>query len=457
MGENHSAVLVVDDDVAVARVICAQLAQAGYRATTVDNAATALELLGRGGADLLLSDIRMPGMDGMQLLKAAREKWPDVPVVLMTAHGTIQLAVEAMKFGAADFVAKPFEREELLAVVARTLDLAAPARARVPSHRAGTTLSEMVGESPAMAEVTQLIRQAAPSNATVLVLGENGTGKELAARAVHDLSPRAKKPFVAVSCGALPESLIEAELFGYEKGAFTGAGTTKPGRFEFAEGGTFFLDEVGDIPPATQVKLLRVLQQKEFERLGGTKTLKADVRMVAATNRNLEELVAQGKFREDLYHRLAVVPLWLPPLRDRKGDVPLLARHFLAQFARSNGRGTVALADDAVALLEAQRWPGNVRQLQNFMERLVVLTPGEVVTARDVQRELDRGPKGPPSTATQPAPQGQATLDGARRQAECAALQDAIKQAGGNRTLAARMLGISRRTLYNKLEECSLA
>jgi two-component system response regulator AtoC len=310
----------------------------------------------------------------------------------------------------------------------------------------------MVGASPALDEARAMIRRAAATNSTVLILGETGTGKELAARAIHSLSPRTKHPFVRLNCGALPETLIESELFGYEKGAFTGAIARKPGRVELANGGTLFLDEVGELSLPSQVKLLRLLQEREFERLGGTETLKADVRVVAATHRSLPDMVKQGTFREDLLYRLNVIPITLPPVRARPGDVPVLVRHFFSTLAPASGRPAAWLTPEGMALLEQQSWPGNVRQLQNFIERLLVLAPTDEIGAADVQRELGRADMG---AATAPVATGE-SLDARRKDAEREAVEEALAKARGNRSLAARLLGVSRRTLYNKLEALGL-
>jgi two-component system response regulator AtoC len=382
----------------------------------------------------------------------------------MTAHGTVPMAVEAMKAGAQDFILKPFDREEILFTIRKALLLHAQEDVE---PRAPLKASTFVGHSAAMAQVESLLTRAAAGTATVLLRGESGTGKELAAKALHDASPRHGGPFVKLHCAALPETLLESELFGYEKGAFTGAATRKPGRVELAHGGTLFLDEIGDITPHVQVKLLRLLQEREFERLGGTQTLKVDVRFVAATHRPLEEMVKKGEFREDLFYRLNVVPVWLPPLRARPEDIEPLARHFLDVHARANGRQPFTLTADALQALQAQPWPGNVRQLQNFMERLVVLSDGPGLSGEDVARELARQPGLMPQPAaaaatSAPAPVvpsaggEQKTLESQRRETERQALLDALKRAGDNRTLAARLLGISRRTLYNKLEEHGL-
>jgi two-component system response regulator AtoC len=463
-------VLLVDDDPAVAKVLGALLGQAGLTVHTASNGQEALALLGRKPIDVVVSDVRMPGMSGMELLTEVGRAWPDVPVILLTAHGTVPLAVEAMKAGAADFALKPFDREEILFSIRKAL---LRAQQQQEAVRPLTKESNgFVGRSAAMSEVQGLLARAAAGTATVLLRGESGTGKELAAKAVHDASPRRAGPFVKLHCAALPDTLLESELFGYEKGAFTGAATRKPGRVELANGGTLFLDEIGDITPQVQVKLLRLLQEREFERLGGTQTLKVDVRFVAATHRNLEEMVRKGEFREDLFYRLNVVPVWLPPLRARPEDIEPLVRHFLDVHAKANGKTAFTLTPEGLAALQAQPWPGNVRQLQNFIERLVVLSDGPVVTGEDVNREVSRQP-GIVPTAPAPAPTsltpsspaipavGSAgaegrTLESQRKEMERQALVDALGRAGDNRTLAARLLGISRRTLYNKLEEHGL-
>jgi two-component system response regulator AtoC len=442
-----NTILLVDDDAAVGTVLGALLRQAGLSFHHALSGEAALAALERRAFDAAITDLRMPGLDGLDLLARLRRAWPELPVVMLTAHGTVQLAVEAMKAGAVDFVQKPFDREELLFVVRKALaggHRAAEAAPAPPEPTGGTR--ELIGGGEAMREVRALIERASRSTATVLVLGESGTGKGLVARAIHDQSARAGMPCVRLHCGALPDSLLESELFGYEKGAFTGAVSRKPGRFELAEGGTLFLDEIGDITPATQVKLLRVLQEREYERLGGSQTLVADVRFIAATHRDLGAMVARGAFREDLYYRLNVIPLAIPPLRARPEDIEALA----LSFARSHGPG-VTIAPDALALLAAQRWPGNVRQLQNFVERLVVLSDGPSLGRADVERELARK-VGLPS---QDAGEAGSTLrlDASVREAEKAALKGALDKARGNRTLAARLLGVSRRTLYNKLDE----
>ncbi|HEX6277208.1 MAG TPA: sigma-54 dependent transcriptional regulator [Polyangiaceae bacterium] len=443
-----ATILCVDDDPAVGKVLSALLVQAGMRALCAANATEALELLGRRAVDLVVSDLRMPGIGGMDLLRSVVERHPDVPVVILTAHGTVALAVEAMRAGAADFLLKPFDRDEVLYVVEKTLRAQAPS---APAAAFGGALG-VLGVSPAMRELDALVRRAAQGSATVLVRGETGTGKELVARAIHERSARATAPFVKLNCAALPDALLESELFGHEKGAFTGAANRKPGRVELASGGTLFLDEIGDVPPATQVKLLRVLQEREIERVGGTETIKVDVRFVAATHQNLEGLVARGDFREDLFYRLNVVPLEVPPLRERREDIPALVAHFAKSTSSANGRGEAAFAPDAVELLAAQPWPGNVRQLENMIERLVVLSDTPAITRVAVERELERE-AARARTARGSSGDAPSALGAQRREAEREAVLDALARSGNNRSLAARLLGVSRRTLYKKLED----
>lgn len=454
MPEPVASVLVVDDDAAVGSVLAALLKQDGFEATFVPSASAALATLEKRPFDLVMSDVRMPGMDGFALLTTLKRLMPEVPVVLLTAHGTVSMAVEAMKAGAADFVTKPFAKDEVLFCARKALGVTKQRREAPPRDEPSGD-DGMLGGSKSLDEARALITRAGQSSATVLILGETGTGKELAARAIHARSPRAKEPFVRLTGGAIPDTLFESELFGYEKGAFTGAVNRKPGRVELAKGGTLFLDEVGELSMPIQVKLLRLIQEREFERVGGTETLKADVRFVAATHRPLEQMVREGTFREDLFYRLNVIPIVLPPLRQRADDVDALALHFVTTLGKTHGR-KASLASDALAVLRAQPWPGNVRQLQNFLERLVVLAPNDALSAADVERELARAgaPASSPSGVQTSA--GQGSLDDRRKDAERGAVQDALDQAKGNRALAARLLGVSRRTLYYKLEALGL-
>jgi two-component system response regulator HydG len=417
-----------------------------------------------GHIDVVLTDLVMPRMDGQALLKAARTVSPDTDVVVMTAYGTVENAVAAMREGAYDFITKPTKRGEVLACIDRVLErqrLLHENRAlKAELAQIGGSVEGLVGTSQSMRDLLGTLRQVAPSAATVLLLGESGTGKEVAARAIHTLSPRAAGPFVAVNCAALPESILEAELFGAEKGAFTGATERRAGRFERAHGGTLFLDEVGDIPPPMQVKLLRVLQEGEIERLGGTSPVRVDVRVVAATHVDLKERVKSGAFREDLYYRLDVITLRLPPLRERDGDVPVLAMHFLKRLAERHHKRVSAIEPRALQALTSWSFPGNVRELENAIERAVVLAPGETLRFEDLPAQLH----GLGTPATQSTPQGAQGADGTGQtltfrvgqtleQIERACIDATLRHTAGDKALTAKLLGLSLRTLYRRLGE----
>ena len=453
MGESRGTALLVDDDVAVGKVLSVLLAQIGVRSVRVQSGQEALCVLETKRVDLIVSDVCMPLMDGLTLLRRVTQTWPDIPVILLTAHGSVPMAVQAMKAGACDFLLKPFERDEVIFVVEKALATSALADQLAPQP-SGDDLS-LLGDSVAMRGVREVIRRAASGIATVLIHGETGTGKELVARAIHQNSPRRQAPFVKLNSAAIPENLLESELFGYEKGAFTGALARKPGRVELAQSGTLFLDEIGDVPQSTQAKLLRVLQEREIERLGGTQTTKVDVRFVAATHRNLQVLIEKGLFREDLFYRLNVIPIDVPPLRERVEDIVPLATHFAESVGRANGRSNAHLGLGVVELFKSLPWPGNVRQLENFVERLVVLSDSGQVSLAQAQAELAReAERQRPAHSSLPVPDvGSAKLDDERRGAERQAIERALARAGNNRSLAARLLGISRRTLYNKMEE----
>jgi len=393
---------------------------------------------------LMLSDVRMPGIDGVTLLKTVKATYPELAVILLTAYGTVDLAVEAMKEGADDFLTKPVDLDQLELRVKKVLETRRLKTEVADLHRQLDEkygLENIVGESPAMKNVFRRIRQAAPSDATVLISGPSGTGKELVAHAIHRLSNRAKGPFVAVECAALPETLLASELFGHEKGAFSGAVARRIGRFEAADGGTIFLDEISEISPAIQILLLRVLESRTFQRVGSSETLKTDFRLVAATNRDLSKYVAEGKFREDLFYRLNVVDIRLPSLRERPGDVALLATRFIREFSAANGGRVTGITPAALKLLEEYPWPGNVRELRNTMEKMVVFSSGGELDVDDVPEEK-RG------TRTSFIPAG-----GTLGETEKARILAGLREAGGNRSRAAQILGISRRTLYRKLDE----
>jgi len=452
------SVLVVDDDRAVGMVLEALLRQAGYAARHVLSGADALAALASRRIDVVISDVRLPGMDGMELLAEVKKRLPGVPVLLLTAHGTVPLAVEAMRAGAADFLQKPFDRDEVLFAVGKAAKSAEPELARPPEHAISIEAGVVIGTSPAMRDAMDKLKKAASSSATVLLTGESGTGKEVAARELHRLSPRATQPFVAVHCGALPENLLESELFGHERGAFTGAIQKKPGRFSLADGGTILLDEIGDVPLSMQVKLLRVLQEREVQPLGASRAEKVDVRVVAATHRDLSAMVQDRTFREDLFFRLAVIPIRIPSLAERYVDIPALVSRFLRTHAAANGRPSLRMSPDAIEAMAAASWPGNVRELQNVIERLVVFADGDELGAAEVNAQLSARPDAARSSTTPstPAPASAATLGRAREGAERDAVKGALSRAGGNRTQAARLLGVSRRTLYNKLAELDL-
>ncbi|MHB1844079.1 MAG: sigma-54-dependent transcriptional regulator [Deltaproteobacteria bacterium] len=448
-------VLVVDDDRSNLESIERIFTKEGFRVRTAPEGTQALDLIRREPPAVVVTDLAMPGLDGVSLLRAVKALSPETEVVLMTAYGTVEGAVEAMKEGAYDFITKPLKRHTVLRSVRKALEKQALVH---ENHRLRARLADlsapggMIGQSPVFRAMLDLVRQAAASHATVLVTGESGTGKELVARALHDLSPRAEAPFVAVNCAAIPESILEAELFGFERGAFTGAVARKEGRFERANRGTLFLDEVGEMSPSVQVKLLRVVQEGEIERLGGNGPIDVDVRIVAATNRDLQKEVAAGRFREDLFYRLNVVRVSLPPLRERPEDVPLLAHHFLREFCAKNHKQLSGFTPEALSLLEGHVWPGNVRELENAVERAVVLSRTDRLGVEDFaglpRSERSAGGamgEGNPRALTIPLG---TSLDEIERQV----IRETLRLTGGDKTLAAQLLGIATRTIYRKID-----
>lgn len=443
-------ILVVDDEQKLRRVIEVHLNSAGFEVEKANSAEDALKLADR--ADLVLTDLRLPGMDGLELLSRLRAQNSHAPVIVMTAFGTIENAVEAMKSGAADFLLKPFSLDHLLTVINKALEVRALRdENRQLREELGKkyTFNNIIGRSPLMQEIFATVSRVAPTRATVLLAGESGVGKDLIARAVHFHSPRRERPFVKINCTALPENLMESELFGYEKGAFTGANQSKPGKFEQADTGTVFLDEIGDVPASIQVKLLRVLQDREFERLGSNKTLHIDVRVIAATNQDLRAALEQGTFREDLYYRLNVVPIDIPPLRARKEDIPFLAEHFVKRQAPDCDSRVEEITDAAMKRLVEYHWPGNVRELQNVIERSLVLCPGTRLDAPDIKLEDNGRPRGQPSEGF--LPEGM-TLD----QYEQDIIREALRRADGNKSHAARLLGLTRNALRYRLSQMGL-
>ncbi|MBW2259739.1 MAG: sigma-54-dependent Fis family transcriptional regulator, partial [Deltaproteobacteria bacterium] len=384
-------ILIVDDEKNYRVVLSAFLSGEGYEMLTADNAHEALEAVDSVDLDLVLTDMKMPVMDGIELLKQIKEKNPHLPVVMMTAYGTVEKAVEAMQLGAFNFIQKPFQNETLKQMVHKAIStyrVLKENRRLLRDLEGRYRFDNIIGKSKPMHEVFNMIQRVAPTKATVLITGESGSGKELIARAIHYNSPRRNKPFVAVSCAALTQTLLESELFGHERGAFTGATAMKKGRFELADGGTLFLDEIGEIPPPVQVKLLRVLEEMTFERVGGTKTIEFDIRLVAATNKDLKKEVEDARFREDLYFRLNVVHITLPPLRERSEDIPLLATHFMNKYAGETNREEMTISPEAMRFLCNHRWPGNVREFENAIERAVLLSRDDEITLTDLPKEL---------------------------------------------------------------------
>jgi nitrogen regulation protein NR(I) len=473
-------VLIADDEINIRRVLEAILRRDGYDVVTAANGLEALAGMSRG-VHTVITDLKMPGLDGMGLLRKLSTDYPDVPVVMITAHGSVENAVEAVKLGAFDYIEKPFDQEQIRQVVDKALRTHAysrrDARLEEPAARGRFRL---VGESPAIRQVYGVIEKVADTPSTVLITGESGTGKELIARALHEYSSRHSGPFIKINCAAIPKTLMESELFGYEKGAFTGAVGSKPGRFELAHGGTLFLDEIGEIPVEMQVKLLRVLQESEFERVGGIKTIKVDVRLVAATNRDLHAEVAASAFREDLYYRLNVVPIHLPPLRERRQDIPLLVDHFIAKFNERLKKQMSGIEPEGVERLVSYNWPGNIRELENVIERTMLFGEGPIIRALDLPGELMgvANPANSPvvveerfsSSFSLPALAAAASLPiGAEavsslkeavraetERVERELIQRALDETGGNVTQAARKLKISRKSLQTKMKELGL-
>ena len=444
------AVLVVDDERNTREGLERALSDR-YEVLLAEDAPKAIQILESRPVDVLLTDLRMPGVDGMSLLRRALSLTNPPVCIVMTAYGSIENAVQAMQAGAYHYITKPVNLDELELVLQRAL-----ASRRIEAENVNLReqldkkfgLENIVGTSPAITQVYEIVQQVAPTRATVLISGETGTGKELIAHAIHNLSPRKNAPFIAVHAAALSPTLLESEMFGHEKGAFTGAVERRSGRFELADGGTLFLDEVSEIDPAIQVKLLRVLEERAFERVGGVKTLNVDVRLIAATNRDLKNLVSEGKFRDDLFYRLSVVTIVLPPLRERREDIPLLVNKFLKQSATENNKDVREITQEAVNVLMAYDWPGNVRELRNTIEQIVVLARSERLTLRDVPAAI-RG--GADLTKISVVRTGM-TVEEAERQL----IVQALKEMRGNRTRAAQKIGMSRRTLHRKLKKYGL-
>ncbi len=461
MEESHlKKVLLVDDNKAFRDSLAKVITGEGFDVFPASNGEEALDILRREFIHLILTDLKMPKMDGVELLKVAKTIHPEVEVILITGYGTVDTAVTAMKDGAFDYIQKPFKPRAILHLVRKAVEkqaLVLENRMLQERIRDFQKFDQIVGRSPSMKNILETVTQVAPSSATVLIQGESGTGKEVIAQAIHDLSPRVHKPFIKVSCAALPETLLEAELFGYERGAFTGANARKEGRFELANGGTLFLDEIGEVSPTVQVKLLRVLQVGEFERLGGTRTIRADVRLVAATNVNLLEAIERKAFREDLFSRLNVITITLPPLRDREGDIPLLAHHFLDIFNKKNNKALKGFTPETMEVMQRYSWPRNVRQLENAVERAVVLARGDIIFPADLPPEIIH--------AVQALSPMDSQIGGMEDKAlsvplgtpleiiERRVIEETLRLSRGDKNLASKILGISSRTIYRKIED----
>jgi DNA-binding NtrC family response regulator len=459
---SRARLLIVDDELDMLDNVTRILNRAGHHCVAVADPERALQMIDTERPDLVLTDLKMPKVDGIEILRAARQTDPHLPVIIMTAYGSIESAVEAMQQGAFHYVTKPFNNEELRLLVERGLTQRRLALENV--HLRGqlqTTFQfeNIVGRSRAMTAVFELVKKAARSEANILIVGESGTGKELIARAVHANSPRAGGAFVPVDCASLPENLLESELFGHEKGAFTGAIKTKPGLIEVAHGGTLFLDEIAELPVGLQVKLLRALQERQIRRVGGTRQIDVDIRLVSATNRDLRDLVVKGQFREELYYRVNVIAIGLPPIRERQGDVTLLAHHFLKKYAEGRIPAFKGFESDALQMLEAYSWPGNVRELQNVIERAVALAEGETITARDLPDHL-HSPRavgtGAPAVVVGSLPLKDAKEAWMRR-LEAAYLKELLERHAGNISRAAREAGVDRKTLHRLINKHKLS
>ncbi|HXB22219.1 MAG TPA: sigma-54 dependent transcriptional regulator [Candidatus Solibacter sp.] len=443
-------ILIVEDEPKMRRLLEISLGEDGHTVHIAAEAEAGLKCLRREVIDLVVTDLKLPGMNGLEFLQEAKRVNAALPIVVMTAYGSVETAVDAMKAGASDYVLKPFTMAEMKLVIRKELDVQ---KVRDENRTLREALGKryhyqnIVARSGKMQEVLAIVARVAPTNSTVLLGGESGVGKDLIARAIHQNSRRASGPFIKINSTAIPDNLFESELFGYEKGAFTGANNSKPGKFELADKGSLFLDEIGDVPAPIQVKLLRVLQEREFERLGGTRTIKVDVRLVAATNKDLRAALEQGTFREDLYYRLNVVPIDIPPLREHKEDIPDLVHHFLARFTRENGKEMEIITAPALKLLMDYHWPGNVRQLENTVERAVALSSDDLIDVDDIH--LDSGPSKNAAAAAAPLlPEGM-TLE----QWEDEIIREALRRAQGNKSQAARMLGLSRNALRYRLSK----
>ena len=447
-----AVILIVDDDRNLCRVLKAHLERAGWEALVTHNVDSALPVIKGKDIDLILTDLKMPGKSGMDLLSLSKEQKPAIPVIMITAYGNIESAVTAIKKGAYDYITKPYEEEELLRVIQKALAESQKNRELLSAYFDHETcfIPGFIGNTPAIQQILKTVQKIAPTDSTVLITGETGVGKEIIARAIHLASRRKEHPFLKVNCAAIPENLLESELFGYEKGAFTGAATSKPGRFEIAHQGTLFLDEIGEMSPHLQAKLLGVIQDKTIERVGGVKTIRIDIRIIAATHIDLQSAIQSGKFRSDLFYRLNVVPIHIPPLRERTDDLVPLVNHFLKKNAAKYQRRAVDVSLDVMAALSGYEWPGNIRELENMVERMVLMSETQTLGLTQLPPEVHTpGPSSPTSSFKE-------KMEDLSRVTEKQLILDALNKTNQNRTRAAELLGISRRTLQNKIKEYGL-
>jgi two-component system, NtrC family, nitrogen regulation response regulator NtrX len=450
-------ILVIDDEAEIRRSVRMILEYEGYEVLEAASGPEGLAIVERETPDLVFLDIKMPGLDGLEALQRIRQTNESLPVVIISGHGTVSTAVEATKLGAFDFIEKPLASERVLVTIRNALDQTRLQNENRTLKRAAEARHQMVGESPALRQIWDAIKRASPTNATVLLLGESGVGKELVARSIHRNSLRSRERFVQVNCAAIPEELIESELFGHEKGSFTGATEKQIGKFEQADRGTIFLDEVGDMSAKTQAKVLRVLQEGEVERLGSARTIKVDVRVIAATNKDLEQEIEKGTFREDLYFRLSVIPIRVPPLRDRREDVPALVRHFVDLFSRENNRKPQRFTPAALEYLQKARWKGNVRELRNTVERLLIMTPGDLIDVDDLRDAVRADTKPQAAGAPDANDKGQpGTLREFKESAERAFLVEKLRENAWNISKTAEVIGTPRSNLYKKLEQYAI-
>lgn len=456
------AVLIIDDEESIRQSLTGALGDEGYRVRVAASAEEGIDAIRAERPDVILLDIWMPGRDGLEALRQIKSEWPDQLVIMMSGHGTIETAVKATKLGAYDFAEKPLNLERLLVLLQNAASVQDLARENQALRRQVRKAGALVGESAAILQIQELIRRAAPTTGSVLITGENGTGKELVAHSIHALSARFNRPFIEVNCAAIPEELIESELFGHEKGAFTGATQLRRGKFDLASGGTLFLDEIGDMSLKTQAKILRILQEQKFERVGGAQTISVDVRIVAATNKDLKAEIARNQFRGDLFYRLNVIPFHIPPLRERGDDIPLLALHFLKEFSVTHARKPRVLSAEALQVLLAYSWPGNVRELKNLIERLVILTPeaedGQVISASTLLDHLQDealmeqfGAAPPLPSIAQPGNPARSLRD-ARQEFEREFILKTLKENDWNISRTAQVLGVERSHLHRKIK-----